>query len=392
MHIDVNNAFLSWTAVYLLNNGGKYDIRNSYSVIGGDETARRGIVLAKSNPAKKLGVITGEQLYKARIKCPALKVYPMNYAYYQEMSYKMFKLIKLYSPDVEVASIDECFLDYTKVKNLYGDALSFAKKIQQEIYDTLGFTVNIGIGNNKLCAKMASDFSKPNMIHTLYMNEIENKMWPLFIGDLFGIGKVTTSKLLNLNINKIGDLAQADPMKLSKYFKNQASSMISSAQGINNSPVISEEVICKGISNEITLLKDVNDKKQLYQNLLYLSEKLGIRIRSQERYAYVISVIIKDKYFKRRTHQKKLCNPINLTTEIFEISKQILNEMWKDDTVRLIGIRLDNLVNNHHHQVSLFDCIESREKNTKLEKVMDKLNEKYGDMIVKNAALEGKKK
>ena len=171
MHIDVNNAFLSWTAIDLLNKGSKYDIRNSYAVIGGDEKARKGIVLAKSNPAKKLGVVTGEPLYQARKKCRALKTYPMNYPFYQKMSSKLFHLIRKYTPDIEIASIDECYLDYTKVKKLYGDPYEFAKKLQKEINDTLKFTVNIGIANNKLCAKMASDFSKPNKIHTLYKEE-----------------------------------------------------------------------------------------------------------------------------------------------------------------------------------------------------------------------------
>ena len=179
MHIDVNNAFLSWTALELLQNGSKYDIRNSYAVIGGDPSARKGIVLAKSNPAKKQGVVTAETLYSAKKKCPVLRVYKPNYSFYQKMSNSMFQLLYKYTPDIEIASIDECYLDYTPIKHIYGDPLDFAKKIQSEIYENLGFTVNIGIANNKLCAKMASDFEKPFKIHTLYENEITLKMWPL---------------------------------------------------------------------------------------------------------------------------------------------------------------------------------------------------------------------
>ena len=183
MHIDVNNAFLSWSAVLMLKDGYKYDIRNSYAVIGGDEDSRRGIVLAKSMPAKKRGVVTGETLYSARKKCPALKSYPPNYNFYKKMSDSMFALIKKYTPDVEQMSIDECFLDYTPVKHLYGDERQFAYRLKKEIYDTLGFTVNIGIANNKLCAKMASDFSKPYKVHTLYKNEVQDKMWPLQVDE-----------------------------------------------------------------------------------------------------------------------------------------------------------------------------------------------------------------
>lgn len=391
MHIDVNNAFLSWTAVYLLNNGSKYDIRNSYAVIGGDEKARRGIVLAKSMPAKKLGVVTGETLYSARKKCPVLKAYPMNYPFYQEMSNKLFNLIRKYSPDIEIASIDECYLDYTKVKNLYGEPYEFALKLKKEVNETLGFTINIGIANNKLCAKMASDFTKPNKIHTLYMNEIEEKMWPLKVGELFGIGKKTKEKLEKININTIYDLAHADPQKLYPYFKNQAKSMIDWANGIDNSEVISDIIAPKGISNEITLDHDISDKTKLQEYLLFLSEKVGIRIRKENKYAYVVAVIIKDKYFKRRTHQKKLDKPISLSKDIYEVSKEILNEMWNEDSVRLIGIRLDKLTEKRVIQASLFDTIDNEVKDTTLEKTLDNLKDKFGVSVIKRASLKNKK-
>ena len=246
-HIDVNNAFLSWTAVKLLNEGYNIDIRNIVSVIGGDEEARSGIVLAKSTPAKKLGITSAETLYQAKKKAPNLKVYKPDYNYYELMSCKLFDLLQKYSPDIEVASIDECYLDFGKVRLLYGDEIEFAKKIGKEIYDELGFTVNIGIANNKLCAKMASDFEKPNKIHTLYNFEIEEKMYPLPVGDLFGIGKKTAIKLNEIGIYTIGDLANYNDLKLKRYFKNQAIHMINIAKGIDNSSVNSEAHIPKGI-------------------------------------------------------------------------------------------------------------------------------------------------
>ena len=389
MHIDVNNAFLSWSAIYLLNNGSKYDIRNSYAVIGGDEKTRRGIVLAKSMPAKKLGVKTGETLYSARKKCPALKTYPMNYSFYKEMSNKLFTLIKKYTPDIEIASIDECYLEYTSIMSLYGDPLNFAKKLQNEIYDTLGFTVNIGIANNKLCAKMASDFLKPNKIHTLYDNEVKTKMWPLPIGDLFGIGKKTEEKLLKLNINTIGDLANTSIDKLKPYFKNMTRHMIDSANGINNDIVNSEEVILKGIGNETTLEKDITTKAELHPYLLYLSNQVGIRLRKDNRYAYTVVVTLKDKYFKRKSHQKKLLNPINTSEDIFNTSLKVLSEM-EVESVRLVGIRLDNLVTNYNYQPSLFEN-KKIEKNEKLEKTVDALKEKYGFNVIDKAALKERK-
>lgn len=389
-HIDVNNAFLSWSAIDLLNKGYQYDIRNSYAVIGGDEQMRKGIVLAKSNAAKKMGIVTAETLYSARKKCPVLRVYPANYPFYMEMSQKLFLLLSKYSPDIEVASIDECYLDYGKVKNLYGDEYEFAKKIQKEIYDTLGFTVNIGIANNKLCAKMASDFSKPYKIHTLYQNEIEEKMWPLSVDELYGIGKKTAPKLHQIHIHTIGDLAQYESKKLQKIFKNQATVMIQLARGIDHSEVMSEVSIPKGIGNEITLEKDVFTRQELYGYLLGLSENVALRLRRQKKYAHVVVVTLKDHYFKRTSHQKKLINATNITSEIYEIACQILGEM-EFESVRLIGIRLDHLTEESNHQVSLFEDIKEREEISELDQTVDELKSKFGISVIKRASLLEKK-
>ena len=384
MHIDVNNAFLSWTALYLLKNGSKYDIRNSYAVIGGDEQSRSGIVLAKSTPAKRLGIVSGETLYSARKKCKVLRTYPPNFKFYQEMSNKMFNLINKYTPDIEIASIDECYLDYTKIKTMQGEPLEFAKKLQKEIYDELGFTVNIGIANNKLCAKMASDFTKPYKIHTLYDEEIKEKMWPLEVGELFGIGKKTAPKLNKLNIYTIKDLAQTTTETLYPYFKNQAQSMINWANGIDNNPVISIPPEPKGIGNEITLDHDINDTMEIYKYLLFLSEKVGKRLRKQKKYASVIVVILKDNKFKKYSHQKKIQTPTNSTEEIYNISKTILREMYEDESIRLIGIRLDNLTDKKIRQVTIFDNPDEQTDN--IDEVIDKINNKYKG-IVKKASL-----
>ena len=387
MHIDVNNAFLSWTALYLLKNGSKYDIRNSYAVIGGSESTRSGIVLAKSTPAKRLGIVTGETLYSARKKCRVLKTYEPNFKFYNEMSNKMFNLISKYTPDIEIASVDECYLDYTKIKSMQGDQLEFARKLQKEIYDELGFTVNIGIANNKLCAKMASDFTKPYKIHTLYDNEVKEKMWPLEVGELFGIGKKTVPKLNQINIFTIKDLANSKPEDLYKYFKNQSESMINWANGIDNSPVISKPRIPKGIGNEITLDHDVTNINELYKYLLFLSEKVGQRIRKQNKYARVIVVILKDNNFKKYSHQKKLETPTNNNEEIYNMAKIILREIYDDEKIRLIGIRLDNLTDKKIKQVSIFDKIEE-EKN--IDEVVDKLNNKYKNIIKKATLINTK--
>src|SRR5574344_743850 len=392
MHIDVNNAFLSWTAIYLLNNGYKKDIRNSYAVIGGDETTRHGIVLAKSTPAKKLGIVTAETLYSARKKCPNLEIYPMNYEFYQKKSKELFELISKYTPDIERFSIDECFIEYTYVRNLYGDPLEFAYKIKEEIKNQLGFTVNIGIANNKLCAKMASDFTKPDRVHTLFSNEVETKMYPLDVGELLWIGKRTKDKLYELGIKTIGDLANSDYTNLYRYFKNQTKEMIEHARGIDNDIVVTEREEAKGISKTYTLDHDILSRVELYDNLNYIANDLGISIRKQNKYAFVVAVILKNRYFKTTTHQLKLTNPTNNTDEIYKIAKRLLDEMWENDPIRLVGIRLDNLTSIGLYQVSLFEDVSKQEQNTNLDNVMDKLKDKYGSKIINKASLLSKKK
>lgn len=388
MHIDVNNAFLSWSAIDLLNKGYKYDIRNSYAVIGGDEKMRSGIVLAKSTSAKKLGIVTAETLYSARKKCKVLKVYPPNFKFYNEMSNKFFSLLRKYTPDIEIASIDECYLDYGKVKSLYGDEITFAYKIKDEIKNTLGFTVNIGIANNKLCAKMASDFSKPDKVHTLYENEVKEKMYPLDVGDLFGIGKRTVPKLNSLGIYKISDLALADPVMLEKYFKNQAYVMIKSANGIDDSIVDSNEYHPSCIGNEITLPHNISSKREAYDKLLILSEYVSKRLRKEEKYASVVCVTIKDEFLKRRSHQKKLLNETNIEKEIYKTACMIFDEFWNGENIRLIGIRLDGLTLSKKYQGSIFENVEKREHDEKIDKLIDNINFKFGKNTIKKAGID----
>ncbi len=387
MHIDVNNAFLSWTAVKLLNSGYKKDIRTIEAVIGGDEKTRHGIVLAKSPIAKKRGVKTAETLLAAKRKCRDLQIFPPDYRWYSHMSKKLFDLIRKYTPDIEIISVDECFLDYTKIYNLYGDPLKFAHKLKKEIYETLGFTVNIGIANNKLCAKMASDFEKPNRVHTLYQDEVKEKMFPLDVGDLFGVGRKTKDKLKQLNINTIADLAQASDLYLSRYFKNQAKMLIEHANGIDYSEVNSQEEQRKGISNSTTFSYNLISLDDILTKLQALVENVCLTLRRNDKYAQVVGVTLKDKTFKNKCHQRKLKNATNSTDEIFKLAKQLVIEMWDEQPIRLIGVSLNNLTENINHQLSLFENYQAKQQNTNLDKVIDELKRQYGSKIINKASL-----
>ena len=383
MHIDVNNAFLSWSAIDLLRKGHPYDIRYTEAIIGGDEKSRHGIVLAKSMVAKSRGVKTAETIKEARRKCKHLEVYPPNFKFYKFMSNSLFNLISKYTNDIEILSIDECFIDYTKIKHLYGDEIRFAYKLKKEIKDTLGFTVNIGIANNKLCAKMASDFLKPDKVHTLYMYEVKDKMYPLDINDLYGIGKKTTEKLRRLNINTIGELANADINILSKYFKNQAPKMIESAKGISSNIIVSKRKEASSISKSVTLPYNLNSIEEINKVLYKLVESISNTLKKQNKYASSVGVQLKDKNFLTYSHQKKLENVSNEINDIYNISKIILKEMYKEEPIRLVGISINKIANKNNYQISMFDNIEEKELDYKLDKVIIKINKQYGKNTIK---------
>lgn len=387
MHIDVNNAFLSWTAIDLLNKGYPFDIRNIESIIGGDEKLRHGIVLAKSMVAKARGVKTAQTIRDAKRKCKDLKVFPPNYKWYKYMSDSLFKLISNYTPDIEILSVDECFIDYGKVKKLYGDEIKFAYKLKKEIKDTLGFTVNIGIANNKLCAKMASDFLKPDRVHTLFQNEIETKMYPLPIEDLYGVGKKSSQKLRSLGINTIRDLANFDSKTLSIYFKNQTMRLINSAKGIDDSIIATKKDEATCISNSTTLSHNLNDINDIYKVLLPLVENVCLTLRKNKKYANVVGVNLKDNFFKNTSHQMKLTNPTNNTKEIYEVSKTLAKDLYKGDSIRLVGVSLSKLTNNLTHQISIFDDVIKQQSNQKLDKTVDELKSIYGNKIINKASL-----
>jgi len=386
MHIDVNNAFLSWTAIDLLKLGYKIDIRNIDAVIGGDESKRHGIVLAKSMPAKKKGVRTAETLRDAKRKCNDLKIYPPNYKLYNEMSNKLFELISNYTPDIEKLSVDECFIDYTKVMKLYGDPIKFAYKLKDEIKTKLGFTVNIGIANNKLCAKMASDFLKPDRVHTLFRDEVESKMHPLPIEELYGIGKSGSKKLRELGINTIGDLASSNYEYLYKYFKNQTNKIINCAKGIDDSIIVSKKSEAECISNSTTTSYNLNSLEDIYKFLYPLVENVSSSLRKKNKYTSLIGVILKDKYFKTYSHQRRLKNPTSNTDEIFKIAKELMRELWNEEGVRLVGVSLSKFSSNLTHQISIFEDVKEVENNNELDKVLDKLKETYGNNIIKKAS------
>ncbi len=389
-HIDVNSAFLSWEAAKRVKNG-ESDIRKIASCIGGDPTTRRGVVLAKSNEAKKYGVKTGEPLAFSLRKCPHLQIYRPDFKLYSSCSKAFKNICKLYSPTMEEFSIDECFLDMTGIASNFSQAVNIAHKIKDRIKNELGFTVNVGIGENKLCAKMASDFEKPDKVHTLFQSEVPTKMWPLPVGDLFFVGGASAKKLNSIGMYKIGQLANAKLEFLVKHFGNKRSLyMHNFANAVDDSPVVSERPEPKGYSNSVTLEENLSSIKGADTVLLALADAVTGHMRKDGNKAHSISVGIRFLNFQNQTHQMSFSEPLSTTNEVYEAAKKLLKEMWKGRRpIRLISIALTNLTKlGGCKQLSFFDKPSKqaetiKKSDEKVEVVIDSLRKKYGFDVIK---------
>ena len=377
LHVDVNNAFLSWTAVEKLKNGETLDIRTIPAIIGGDETQRKGIVLAKSNIAKQFEIQTGEPIFFARKKCPNIQIFQSDFNVYRKYSNALYNLLLEYTDKIERYSIDECFLDLTgyipKPRKLIDIAYEISKRAREE----LGFTVNIGVAPNKLLAKMASDFEKPNKVHTLYQEEIETKMWGLPVTELFMVGRRSLPKLQKMGMKTIGDLAKSDEKLLIKNFGKYGKMIWEYSNGIDNEEVNYIKEKPKNIGNSITLTYDYNDIEKIEEVLLALVEQVSYRLRNQEMFANVVNVQIKTNEFKVFSHQRKLDFATDSTKIIGKEAKKLLTEIYNNTPIRLIGVSVSGLVEKEERQISLFENVEN-EKQKKIDSVLDNIKEKYG--------------
>ncbi|EXG88409.1 nucleotidyltransferase/DNA polymerase involved in DNA repair [Clostridium sp. ASBs410] len=391
-HIDVNSAFLSWEAVYRIHHlGGNLDLRDIPSAVGGDVTKRHGIILAKSIPAKKYNIKTGESVPEALRKCPDLVLVPPNYNLYQKSSKAFMSILKEYGPVVEQYSIDESYMDMTGTESLFGKPEDVANVIRERIYRELGFTVNIGISNNKVLAKMASDFKKPDKVHTLWLSEIKDKMWTLPASDLFFVGRATTRKLNNLGIKTIGELAQTDLSIIKSHLGKHGEVIWSFANGIDFSAVEPAPPPNKGYGNSTTISFDVTEAKTAKLVLLSLAETVSARLRDDNVKIKVISVGIRDYNLGYYSHQKKLKTATNITREIYESACQVFDEMWDKVPIRHLGIHTSQVVTDEIRQLNLFDGLDY-EKLERLDRAVDDIRKRFGaDSIVRASFVKADK-
>ena len=390
-HVDVNSAFLCWEAARRVANGEE-DIRLIPSAIGGDREKRTGVVLAKSIPAKKFGIQTGEPIGMALRKCPDLFLAKPDFRLYEQCSKAFMDICRAYAPVVEKYSIDECFLDMSGTGRIYPDPAAIAHTIKDRIREDLGFTVNVGIGDCKILAKMASDFEKPDKVHTLFQGEIPRKMWPLSVRALFSVGSSTAEKLEKARIRTIGDLANSDLGRIQRVVGVKMGQQIwNYANGIDPSPVLAEPEEAKGYSISTTLEDDVITAEQAKTVLLALTDSVTARMRADGVKAYCVAVSIRSNDFKTRSHQKKLMEPTDISKEVYQISKQLFGELWDGHTpLRLLGIALTDLTREDTAQLSLFPD-EGRDKARRLDKTYDAINSKFGAAaIMRGSSVQSK--
>ena len=386
-HVDVNSAFLSWEAVDRLKKGESLDLRTVPSCVGGDPDSRTSIVSTKSIPAKKHGIVTGEPVSSALRKCPELIVVKPNFQLYKEMSHAFKSILNEYTPLMQSFSIDEVFMDMSGMSHIYPDPIKLAHDIKDRIRDELGFTVNVGIAENKLCAKMASDFEKPDKVHTLFPDEIENKMWPLPVGELFGCGMSTAKKLEGMRILTIGDLSSTSEIILRREFGEKTAIYLHNASnGIDESPVENEDREAKSYSVEDTTEDDVTDIDSINHILLAEADIVASRLRADEVKAYCITVIYRTNDMKRHSHGRKMTTSTDITSEIYDIATGLIREAWKGEPLRLIGLAASEIDKSGYEQLSMFGQ-ENKEKQKNLDKALDEIRRRYGNDSVMRAGV-----
>lgn len=403
-HIDVNSAYLSWTAAEKLKNGAAQDLREIPSIIGGDQKSRHGVVLAKSVPAKKYGIRTGEPVANAFRKCPNLVMEPPDHKMYRQKSAMLMEYLRSFTTKIEQVSVDECYMDFTEIASQYASPVSAAFQIKDSIREKFGFTVNIGISSNKLLAKMASDFEKPDKVHTLFPEEVPLKMWSLPIGELFMAGRSSVEALKKLEIDTIGELANADLGLIELHLKSHGKMLWEFANGIDHSEVQPEQSEAKGVGNSTTLSEDAATVEEAMKVFYKLAKSVGARLRKAGQRAGMVSMEIKYYDFRTASHQKQLLKPTNEDQVLYETACLLFKEIWSGEPVRLLGIRTAKLsAESEPEQMTLFDMELPQppdEKHQRLNAAMEAIRKRYGNDAVKKASLmkktdgknDGKKK
>ncbi|AIE60646.1 DNA polymerase IV [Bacillus methanolicus] len=380
LHVDMNSFYASVEMSYDPSLKGKP------LAIAGDAEERRGIIVTCSYEARKFGVKTTMPLWEAKKLCPQLIIRKPNFERYRAVSIKIFEILRQYSDLVEPVSIDEGYMDITDSDKL-GTPVEIARTIQKRLLEQLDLPCSIGIAPNKFLAKMASDMKKPLGITILRKRDVPNILWPLDVGQMHGVGKKTAEKLAKIGIRTIGDLAKANEIQLKNLLGINGARLKERANGNDWRPVDPDSVSdFKSVGNSTTLPKDITNQQVLFQVLDGLAEKVAARLKRKKVLAANIAITIRYKDRKTITRSKKLSNPVSQKDEISQAAKTLFLKHWNGEPVRLLGITGTDLQERGRavKQLDLFSY-EQEAKKEPLIHALEKLREKYGEHIIKNA-------
>lgn len=376
LHSDLNNFYASVECML------HPELKGKCVAVCGSEENRHGIVLAKNEEAKAMGVKTAETIWQARAKCPNLEIVPPHFEKYAEYSKLVKEIYQQYTDLIEPFGIDECWLDVTGSRLLFGDGVTIAERIRKEVKEKTGLTVSIGVSFNKVFAKLGSDMKKPDAVTEITKDNFKNKVWPLPAGDIIGVGKATLSKLEEMGIRTIGDIANTPCDFFKTRFGKMGVYLWQNANGLDESPVCHQDYRepAKSIGHGRTLISDAKNDEEVWRAIFQLSRELEKSLRKQGMFARTCAISIKDSDLAVKEFQAPLKSP---THSAYEIARQLfslfkLKYNW-DKNVRAVTVRAVKLMGEEDDvQLSLFEMENSYDKREKIDTTAYELENKFG--------------
>ena len=377
LHCDLNNFFAS--VACLLHP----ELRGKYVAVCGNPALRKGIVLAKSENAKQIGVKTGMPIWEAKRICPQIEIVPTEYAAYESYSKKVQAIYYRFTNQVESFGIDECWLDVTHSQKLFGNGLQIAEQIRQAVKTEWGLTISVGVSFNKTYAKLGSDLAAPDAVVAITTENCQQLIYPLPLSNLLFVGKKTQALLAKLNIKTIGELAQYDVNLLKNFLGINAEKLIAAARGEDDSEVSDymEHELPRSVGNGTTLPYDLTSQKDVEAVLYLLSEKIAFRLRKHKLQGYTIYLSVKDAHLQWCGAQTSLVYPTNAVLTIRRTAGTIFTQLWGQPPlrpVRALRIAVTNLTTEPNVQTNLLGDVNDEMKNQMLDAVFDQVRRKYG--------------
>lgn len=388
LHCDMNAFYAS---VEIMLNP---KLRDLAVAVGGSKETRHGIILAKSELAKKAGVKTGMTIWEAQKLCPNLIIVPPQYEEYVKYSRLARGIYEEYTDYVEPYGMDECFLDITMVHKIHGGAIALAQEIRRRIKEELGLTISVGLSYNKVLAKMGSDMKKPDALTIIRPSDIPVKIWPLPIRDLFFCGRATSEKLAKYSVKTIGDLAHMDRDFIYKKLGKNGAILHDYANGIDDEKVEHkfEKAPIKSIGHGVTCVSDLYSVQEIWKVMLILAQDIGAKLRLQKLKAKGVQICIRHSDFNEVQRQMRLPNTTRVPHEIASCGRKLVEELVKVNKnavlpARSVTIRAIDLVREDQPVLVDLFAEEDNKKKEKLSDVVDDLRRKFGKDIVKEAVL-----